>query len=179
MGKHTIFVIVTLTLVWCVLMEGVSWQIVATGMFMGMLSMHLMGKFFNFEEVKNVDFYKLLTYPLWLIGRIYLDAFFLLRLIFSDAKWGVVETNLELKSEFLKILLADSITLTPGSVFLERRKKNIYLLCIGKRDKQGYPASVEGLRAIEKQLIKSEILPEPEIPLAGPQHDCPTAMEGE
>jgi len=157
MGKHTIFVISAMTLVWCILMEGFSWQIVAVGMFMSMLSMHLMSKFFHFEEVRNVNFYKLITYPLWLIGRIYVDAFFLLKLIFSDAKWGVMQTDLELKNEFLRLLLADSITLTPGSVYLERRKKSIFLLCIGKRNKQGYPASVEGLRAIERQLLKSEI----------------------
>jgi len=137
-------------------MEGISWQIVAVGMFMSMVSMHFMTKFFNFEIIENVSFRKLLTYPFWLLGRIYVDAFFLLKLIFSDSKWGVMETNLHLKSDFLKVVLADSITLTPGSVFLERTKKTIVLLCIGRRDLNGYPASVDGLRAIEKQLVKSE-----------------------
>ena len=160
MGKHTIFVIAALTFVWCILMEGFSWQNAAVGMAMSMLSMHLMGKFFDFEEVKDVNFYKLITYPLWLIGRIYVDAFFLLKLILSNTKWGVIRADLNLDSEFLRILLADSITLTPGSVYLERDEKEITLLCIGRRDKPGYPASIDGLHSIEKVLIKSQ---KPEI----------------
>ena len=165
MGKHTFFVIIALTAVWCILMEGISWEIVGMGLLVSMVSMMMMTKFFNFEEVKDVKFIKLATYPLWLIGRIYVDAFFLIKLIFSEAKWGIMETNLGLKSDFLRIVLADSITLTPGSVFLERNKEKIFLLCIGKRKLEGYPASVEGLQAIETQLIKSEIEPEKSLAL--------------
>ena len=156
MGKHTIFVSLTLTFVWIILMEEFSWQNAAVGMFMSLLSTHLMGMFFDFEEIKNVDFYKLISYPFWLVGRIYVDAFFLVRLILSDAKWGIMTANLELENESLRIMLADSITLTPGSVYLERDEKTITLLCIGSRKKPGYPASIDDLRSIERILLKSQ-----------------------
>lgn len=156
MGKHTIFVTLAMTFVWIILMEGFSWQNAAIGMFMSILSMHLMGMFFDFEEIKGVDFYKLAWYPVWLIGRIYVDAFFLTKLILSDAKWGIMTAKMELKNESLKIMLADSITLTPGSVYLERDEETITLLCIGSREKKGYPASVSDLRSIERILKRSQ-----------------------
>jgi multisubunit Na+/H+ antiporter MnhE subunit len=53
-------------------------------------------------------------------------------------------------------MLADSITLTPGSVYLERHDDEIVLLCIGSRKKEGFPASVDDLRSIERMLIKSQ-----------------------
>ncbi|MCL2386231.1 MAG: Na+/H+ antiporter subunit E [Defluviitaleaceae bacterium] len=160
MGRHTIFVVFALTLVWCILMEGVSWQNVAVGLFMSMLSLHFVGKFFHFDEIKDVEFSKLIGYPFWLLARIYVDAFLLMKLILSDAKWEIVEEELEVENEALRIILADSITLTPGSVYVERHGNKITLLCIGNRKKKGYPASVDDLRSIERMLIKSQKKPE-------------------
>jgi len=156
MGKHTIFATLALTFVWVILMERFSWQNVATGMFMSMLSMHFMGKFFGFEEIKNVNFYKLAIYPFWLVCRIYMDAFFLTKLILSDAKWGIMKEQIQLENDALCLMLADSITLTPGSVYLDRNGKEITLLCIGSKKNPGYPASVEGLRSIERMLLRSQ-----------------------
>ena len=137
-------------------MEGFSWQNVAIGMFMSVLSQHLMSKFFRYNEIKNVDFYKLATYPFWLVARIYMDAFFLMKLILSDAKWGIIKEELELENKSLRIMLADSITLTPGSVYLNRKGNIITLLCIGDRKKKGYPATIRDLRILEKMLMRSE-----------------------
>jgi len=156
MGKHTIFATVALTFVWIILMEGFSWQNAAIGMFMSMLSMHFMGKLFGFEEIKNVDFYKLIVYPFWLVCRIYMDAFYLTKMILSDAKWGIMTERLQLDNEALCLMLADSITLTPGSVYLEREGRNITLLCIGDKKRPGYPVAIEDLRSIESMLLRAQ-----------------------
>ena len=157
MRKHTIFMMLALTMVWIILMEGFSWQNAAIGMFMSMLSLHYMSRFFPFDEIRDVSFFRLAFYPFWLIGRIYSDAFFLIKLILTDAKWGVTTIELELESETLRVILCDSITLTPGSVYLDRDDKKITLLCIGSRHQEGYPASFECLRSIERMLLKSQI----------------------
>ncbi|MCL2571256.1 MAG: Na+/H+ antiporter subunit E [Defluviitaleaceae bacterium] len=156
MGRHTIFVMVALTFVWIILMESVSWQNVAIGMFMSMLCAHLIGKFLNFEEISSVNFYKLIGYPLWLVGRIYMDALFLVKMILTDAKWGITTYKLELTNESLRIMLADSITLTPGSIYLGIEEKDITLLCIGSKKKKGYPTAEDDLRSIERILLKSQ-----------------------
>ena len=156
MGRHTIFVNVALTFVWIILMESFSWQNAAIGLFMSMLSMHFIGRFFDFEEIKTVKFYKLALYPLWLVGRIYMDALFLIKLVFSNPKWGIITHELDMTNDTLTVILCDSITLTPGSVYLERDKNKITLLCIGERNHEGYPASVEGMQRIERVLVKSD-----------------------
>jgi len=137
-------------------MEELSWQNAALGMFFGMLCMHLIGRFFNFEEIADVKFYKLALYPLWLLRRIYSDAFFLIRLVLGGAKWGVVSYKLELENESLRTILSDSITLTPGSVYLTREDDEIILLCIGEKNKPGYPAAQQGLKNIENVLRKAD-----------------------
>jgi len=156
MGKHTIFVTVALTFVWIILMEHVSWQNIAVGMFVSMLCMHFIGKFLNFGEIRNVNFYKLAIYPIWLIVRIYVDAFYLIKMILTNAKWGIVTHKLELDNESLRIMLSDSITLTPGSVYLEREGKIITLLCIDSKKKRGYPTAEDDLRSIERMLKKAQ-----------------------
>ena len=156
MGRHTIFVNIALTFVWIILMESFSWQNVAIGFFMSMLSMHFMGKFFNYDEISSIKFYKLALYPLWLVGRIYMDAIFLIKLVFSNPKWGIITHELEMKNDALTVILCESITLTPGSVYIERDDNKITLLCIGKRELDGYPASVEGLQRIERVLVKAD-----------------------
>jgi len=156
MGRHTIFVTLALTFIWVILMEQVSWPNVAIGMFISMLCMHFMGKFLNFEEIRNVNFYKLATYPLWLILRIYTDALYMVKMILTDAKWGISTHKLELGNETLRNILADSITLTPGSVFLERDGENITLLCIGDAKKDGYPTAEDGLTSIQTVLKKAQ-----------------------
>ena len=156
MGRHTIFVNVALTFVWIILMESFSWQNVAIGLFMSMLSMHFIGKFFNFEEIKSIKFTKLAFYPIWLVGRIYMDALFLIRLVFSTSKWGIITHELDLKNDTLTVILCDSITLTPGSVYLQRNKNKITLLCIGSSEYEGYPASIEGMQRIERMLIGAD-----------------------
>ena len=155
MGKPTIFTTLIMTVVWIILMEELSWQTVAVGMFVSTLSLHFMRMFLKFDEIKHVNFYKLITYPFWLISRIYLDAFLLVRLIFSDAKCGVVKERLALDNEALNTILADSITLTPGTIYLDREGKDITLLCIGDSKKWGFSATTDSLRAMEKRLEKA------------------------
>lgn len=157
LGKHTIFTTMALTFVWIILMEGFSWQNFAVGLLVANLSNHFMGKFFNFEEVKNVNFYKLVTYPMWLICRMYADAIKLTYLVLTNSsKWGILKYKLSLQNEALRIIAADSVTLTPGSVCLERNEENMILLSIDSKNAKGFPSSAKDLISIEKRLLRSE-----------------------
>ena len=156
MGRHTIFVMIALTGVWIILMEYLSWQNIAVGMFVSMLCMHFIGRFLNFNEIEHVDFYKLATYPLWLVMRICKDAFFMVRMIFSNPKCGVATEKVNIDNESLRIMLADSITLTPGSIYLGMENDKITLLCIDSRKNEGFPTTMHSLRAVENVLLKSQ-----------------------
>ena len=154
MGRHTIFVMIALTGVWIILMEYISWQNIAVGMFVSMLCMHFLGRFFKFNEIEDVSFYKLAIYPLWLVKRIYQDAFFMVRMIFSNPKCGVDKGKIHLEDEALRVILADSITLTPGSIYLGIENDELQLLCIGSREHEGFPVAMDSLLAIENILLK-------------------------
>lgn len=137
-------------------MEGFSWQNAAIGMFMSLVSIHFTSKFFNFEEINGINFYNLATYPFWLLARIYLDAIHLIKLIITGSRWGIIRLELELENDFLQTILADSITLTPGSVYMGRKKKILTLLCLGKKGEKSFPESIEGIRRIERRLVKAQ-----------------------
>ena len=156
MGRHTIFVSIALTFIWVIFMEEISWKTIAIGLFMSMLCLHFISIFLNFEEIKNVNFFKLIKYPVWLIIRIYIDAIFLIKCIITGAKWGIVTDNIHLRNESLQILLTDSITLTPGSVYISRDNNKIKLLYIGSKKHKGYTEAINGLRAIENVLKKAD-----------------------
>ena len=107
MGKHTIFVMLTLTMVWMLLLEEISWQSAAMGMFVSMLCMHFSDKYLNLGEIQRVDFYKLVSYPFWLVFRVYMDAIFLVKIIFTGAKWGVIKQDIALSNESLRTILSE------------------------------------------------------------------------
>lgn len=156
MGKHTIFVILALTLIWTILMEEFSWQNAAIGMFMSMLCLHMIGKFLPFKEIENVDFYSLILYPFWLISQIYRDAFFMIKRICTGAKWGIITDQLELENEVLRIILADSITLIPGSIFVDIEDDEITILTMCDKNAPDLSGGIEGMRIVEQVLIKAQ-----------------------
>ena len=157
MGRHTIFAMLALTGVWIILTEAISWQNIAVGMFVSMLCMHFISKFLKFDEIENIDFYKLATYPLWLVGRIYQDAVFMVKMIFTDPKCGFHNEKITIENESLQIILADSVTLTPGTIYIDMEDKEITLLCIGPRKLKGFPMTTDGVRTIENILLRAQV----------------------
>ena len=156
MGRHTIFVVLALTLVWVILMERLSWQTAATGMFVSMICVSLSDKFLPFKEITNINFFKLVTFPFFLIGQIYMAGFHVIGLILTDAKFGIIDVKTNITNESLRIMLADSITLTPGSVMLKLEEGMITIVCIGPKRTPGFPDTVEELRRLENKLIKAQ-----------------------
>jgi len=69
----------------------------------------------------------------------------------------VVEERVKLESGALRTILANSITLTPGSVCLERKGKSLSLLCIDRANADGFPAAMADLRNIERMLLKADM----------------------
>ena len=162
MNKRTIFLTIALTCVWITLTENFSWQNVAIGVILSILTSYFTSAFLpnaerNSEKLKRVKFHRLAIYPFWLIGKVYRDGFGLIKMIiFSNPKCGIVKEQLELDNEVLCAILAESITLTPGTICLELEGKEITLLCMGDEKSLGFPESVNGLRSIERMLQKAE-----------------------
>ena len=156
MGKNNTLMVLTLTLVWVVLAEDISWRTVAIGMIVGMACVSFAGKFLPFKVLTDVNFLRLITFPFYLIGRIYISGIDVIKLILTDAKSGIIKVKTDLKSESTRIMLADSLTLTPGSVILELNDDIITLLCIGTRETEDFADAIKGMRRLENRLRRAQ-----------------------
>ena len=130
MGKHTFYVILTLAVVWIIMMENISWQTIGTGLLVVIVVMHFERKFLPYEEIKDVNFFKLATYPFFLIGQIYLSGWQVIKMVVTGCRIDVVTVKTPLKSDTLRFILGDSITLIPGSVLLEIEGDQLTVLWI-------------------------------------------------
>ena len=130
MGKHTFYVILTLAVVWIIMMENISWRTIGTGFLVVIVVMHFERKFLPYEEIKDVNFFKLATYPFFLIGQIYLSGWQVIKMVITGCRIDVVNVRTPLKSETLRFILGDSITLIPGSVLLEIEGDKLTVLWI-------------------------------------------------
>jgi len=130
MGKHTFYVILTLAVVWIIMMENISWRTIGTGLLVVIVVMHFERKFLPYEEIKDVNFFKLATYPFFLIGQIYLSGWQVIKMVITGCRIDVVNVRTPLKSDTLRFILGDSITLIPGSVLLEIEGDKLTVLWI-------------------------------------------------
>ena len=130
MGKHTFYVILTLVVVWIIMMENISWRTIGTGFLVVIVVMHFERKFLPYEEIKDVNFFKLATYPFFLIGQIYMSGWQVIKMVITGCRIDVVNVRTPLKSDTLRFILGDSITLIPGSVLLEIEGDKLTVLWI-------------------------------------------------
>jgi len=158
MGKHTFFVLLALTVVWIILMEEISWRAVAMGMLTTIVCLHFASKFLPYEEIKSVNFFKLTTFPFFLVGQIYSAGFQVIKIILKGFVVDVVTVETKLKSDALRVILADSVTLTPGSILLEIDEDLITLLWLRDKNTPGDSETAYKtlMGKLERSLIKAE-----------------------
>ena len=158
MGKHTIFVVLGLTVVWIILMEELSIQAALLGVITSVIVTLFTRKFLPYQEIGNVSFLRLITYPFFLIGQIYIAGFSVIKIIIKGPVVDIVTIKTKLKTEALQFLLADSITLTPGSILLDIEGNDLTLLWIRSREtKSDSETAGELLKGkLERRLIKAE-----------------------
>ena len=161
MIKRAILITIALTIVWIILTENFSWQNVGIGIVLGIVALYFSSKFLpnskeRSKDIEKVKFHKLITYPFWLIGKVYKDGISLAKLVITGAKYGIVKEQLELDNEVLRTMLADSVTLTPGTICLDLKDKEITVLCMGDEKTPGFPDAIESLHAIERKLKQAE-----------------------
>lgn len=156
MYKNNIYSVTALILVWIILRETFSLSTVIIGAVLSVACVYFYHKYLPLKRVRNVKFLKLIFYVFYLIGQIYIAGFYVIKLIVLGAKADVIELKTKVTNESLKVLLADSITLTPGSILLDLKDENITLLCLKeKNDTRDLEAMDDFLKGrLENQLLK-------------------------
>ena len=143
------------TLVWMILREDFSWQTAALGVFFSSVCIIYSQKFIPVKSFENVHIHKLLLYLLFLIWQIYLSGFYVIYLIIKGARAEIVTVKTKITHPTLRVMLADSITLTPGSILVDLTNENITVVCLMGRD---YPVGDERAATFIKGSLEERLL---------------------
>jgi multicomponent Na+:H+ antiporter subunit E len=158
MVKNGVLFMVTMTLVWSLLIEAFTVRGILTGLAVGAVALYFVSKFLPFKGLSNVNFYKLITYPFFLIGQIYIAGFQVIKIILTGPKVDIVTVTTKIEAEALRIILVDSITLTPGSILLELNDDQVTLLWIRDKKSPLDPEAADKLlkEKLERRLLKAQ-----------------------
>ena len=123
------------SLIWCILRESFSLVTVLTGVVLGMAAV-LASRFFLLPKTMqaapsgNTPF-KALLFPFCLLFAIYLNGIKIIRLYFrGHTHVNLIRFKTGFSSPFVNYLLANAITLTPGTVTLDMAADELTVLSI-------------------------------------------------
>jgi len=149
-----------LAIMWIVLTETFSWQSLAIGMVIAVFCVYFSDKFLPDakKEADTIRFSKLIFYPFYLIGQVYLAGFSMLRFIITGANFEFIPVKTTLKSEPLKILLMDSMTFVPGSISMDIKDDTIMSLWIFSKKHNLEELGEEKVSALAKGGLEKRLL---------------------
>ena len=156
--SRLLFGVLALTVTWIVLRETIGIFDVVLGVVAGVACLFFSQRFLPTEEVDTVKFSKLITYPFWLLGQIYLSGFVVIKMIITGARADFIPIDTKLRSNVMRVILGNSITLVPGSITLDQNE-NEYVVVL-MRDKTApdpvgdMSDTVKG--KLEARLIRAE-----------------------
>jgi len=125
---RSVLAIIALLGVWILLRENISVFTLVSGLVVSVITWAFCREYLPFGRIENVKLFPMLGYPIFLIWQIYAAGFFMIKLVFLGAEVEVIKVRTRLTNESLRIILVDSITMTPGSILLTLEGDLITLL---------------------------------------------------
>jgi multicomponent Na+:H+ antiporter subunit E len=157
MRKNSLLAFVVLMIIWIILMGNFSAFSIISGIIASLAAIICSSMLISLPPVDDVKFFKLFTHILFLIKEIYVQGFYVIKLIFIGAKPDVAVVKTDLNSSFLKAVLINSITLSPGSIPLSLDGDELTVLNLGNPHDLRSFEEVNDLRIrIERNLKKAE-----------------------
>ena len=152
-------IIILLTIIWIVLFEYFTPFIFASGLLIAVLVVLFTDRFLlkgNYEHSYVIGFGTLIRYSIRLIVEIYLAGVAVIpTIIKGDADVEIVRVETKLRDELLIDILANSITLTPGTVSVDKIGKQLLILNLNAQASDEDRRELIPLR-LEKILIEYE-----------------------
>jgi len=144
---------------WVVLSGSFSQVAVITGIVVSVCCLYFSRKYLPSNKTGKVSFLKLALYPFYLIGQIYISAFYVMKIILTGAKVDIIEADTKITNEFLRNVLSISITLTPGSIMLDLNDGRLFILWLRgindiDMDTESAGELIKG--KLEKKLLKAQ-----------------------
>ena len=159
MKRNLVYMVIVFTIIWIVLREEFTLFTVAAGLVVSTACVIFCRKFLPLEKIGGVNYFQFLLYVIYLMGQMYLGAISAIRLIILGAKADVVDIHTDITNDFLRVMLANSITLVPGSVTLEMKEGRITVMLLhekawGEQELSNASDRVKG--GLERRLLKSQ-----------------------
>lgn len=135
-NKEVIFV---LTFIWMLLFEQFTFFVLLTGIIMSIFVVLFTDRFLlmgNYEHSYVIGLGTTIKYGFRLIIEIYLAGIDIIpTIILGNENVEIVQTETKLTDELLIDMLANSITLTPGTVSVEKKGSKLLILNLKALDK--------------------------------------------
>lgn len=143
------YLMILLTTIWCILNETFTVSMILGGLFVSILTILLL-RLLQPDPTGvndyNISFFALLKFFIILFYDIYMSAFRAIKhLIRNEINPQFVATETKVKRPWLQALIANAITLTPGTVTIHLSEGNYTVLWL-------YPLTVRH-KDIKKHLI--------------------------
>jgi len=157
MNRSSVYALIGLASIWVILVEELTVLTVATGVVVGIGCLIFARRFIPLGEVQGVWLHKLLMYPFYLVVQIYIQGILLIPLIFKGIKTEIVQVEIELKNDFLRAVLANSVTLVPGSISMDINEETLTLLNLAPIESENGSAEAQkAVSRLERKLLKAE-----------------------
>ena len=151
-------IIIICAVVWVILNENLSLATIMAGGALGLLSVLITDHLLLLTDYKST--YQLqptvmIKYVLYLIYQIYFSGFTtIIKIISGKISPGIVEIETELDNDLYISILANSITLTPGTVTIDKKGRNLIILWLNCVTKDSEKAGKIIKGNFEKILLK-------------------------
>lgn len=148
-------------LVWIILFEELSPKTAVSGLVVSFLCLfftekYLLGNSYYYEYPINIPW--LLKYILFLLIEIYKAGISTIIKVFTgNINPGIVEIETSLEDDFSRVILANSITLTPGTVTVDKDDNKLKVLWLDVETKDSEEAGKIIKKNLEKILMNKNL----------------------
>lgn len=145
------------TVFWCILNESFNPLRLVEGFIVAVIAIVTIQFLFKDQLDKNISYrlsiFKLIKLTIVLIWNIYISALKAIKLIlFTQPTPTIVKINTQSSNLWHNCLIANSITLTPGTITLNLNNQELTVLCLSKVSEVPDEASAEILGSFENAL---------------------------
>ena len=156
--KTNFQIILLCTSVWIILNERFSFLQIVIGSLLGFLAIIITDEYLlmqNYNRVYQIRIFSQIKYFLFLIKEIYIAGIMTIpKIITRNINPEIVKIHTKIHSDLQICILANSITLTPGTVTIDKKKQTLTVLwlnCVSK-DSEKAGEMIKG--KLERMLLK-------------------------
>ncbi|GAB6089339.1 Na+/H+ antiporter subunit E [Spirochaeta dissipatitropha] len=151
-----------LSVVWMILNESISLHIVLSGPIVAVVVLFFTNRLVlkaDYQSFYRIRPFVLFRYCIVLLKEIYVAGFHAMeKIITKKVNINIVGFDTKLTDPFHISLLANSITLTPGTVTMEKSGQHLEVIWIDAHTQDPDEAGREIMGSFERMLIQSDLL---------------------